>query len=294
MTPRCFICGGGTFDHVTPQYRRCTACGHETLAGGQTQAYIVNEKLEAPPAARASLLERFQGAVLERFSAGRPRGRLVDIGSGAGRFLARQGGKFQHCCGVEITPAAVEFARRKLGLTIVGDLAAVEGGIDVATAWHSLEHFPAPALGALLAGLQAKVRAGGCVIVSVPNAASFQYRCLRERSAFFDVPSHLHQFTPDSLGRLFQAHGFVCTGTAVSWPYNAFGWIQGLLNVALPGHNYLYYRLKRGHPRASVGRDLAGLLLLPAAGPLGLGLGLLEAARPARQAVLTCCFEKRA
>jgi len=294
MAPRCFICGGGAFDHVTPQYRRCTACGHETLAGDQAQAYIVNDALDAKPAARASVLERFQGAVLDRFLAGRRRGQLVDIGSGAGRFLAQQGRKFQRHCGVEITPASVEFAQKNLGLTIVGDIAAVGGDIDVATAWHSLEHFPEPALGALLDALRAKVPAGGCVIVSVPNAASFQYRLFRARYAFFDVPSHLHQFTPDSLARLFQAHGFVRTGTVTSWPYNIFGSIQALLNCAMPGHNYLYCRLKRGHPRASVARDLAGLGLLLVAGPLGLVLGLLEAAVPARQAVLTCCFEKRA
>jgi len=294
MTPRCFICGGDAFNEGTPQYRRCAACGHETLVCGQTQAYVVNDALDEKSAERASVLERFQGAVLDRFLAGRQRGQLVDIGSGAGRFLAQQGRKFQRHCGVEIMPASVEYSRKNFGLTIVGDIADVHGAIDVATAWHSLEHFPEPALVALLSALRAKIPAGGCVIVSVPNAASFQCRLFRERCAFFDVPSHLHQFTPDSLGRLFQGYGFGCTGTVTSWPYNVFGYVQALLNCAIPGHNYLYYRLKRGHPRASVARDLASLGLLPFAVPLGFLAGLLDAGVPAKQGVLTCRFEKRA
>jgi SAM-dependent methyltransferase len=294
MTEWCFICGNSRFVHGGPGYRRCVTCGHETLTAGQTQAYLVNDALEAPPAAGPSLLERFQGAVMDRFLAGQRRGQLVDIGAGAGRFLAQQAGRFERACGIEITPASVEYARTRLGLTIVGDITEVDGPIDVATAWHSLEHFPEPALLALLAALRAKMPAGGRVIVSVPNAASFQARLFRGHYAFHDVPGHLHQFTPGSLTRLFATHRFVRKGAVVSWPYNIFGAVQALLNCAMPGHNYLYYRLKRGHPRVSLARDLAGAGLLAVAGPVGGGLALLEAAAPVRQAVLTCCFERRA
>ena len=185
------------------------------------------------------------------------------------------------------------YAQNALGLRIHGDITAVDGPIDVATAWHSLEHFPESALVSLMEALRARVPAGGCVIVSVPSAASFQYRIFRRRFAFFDVPAHRHQFTPDSLARLFRAHGFSPAGRVVSWPYNIFGYIQGLLNCALPVHNHLYYRLKRGRPRRSLTHGLADLCLLPVAVPLGVLLGVLDAAVPSRQAVLTCCFERR-
>jgi len=175
----------------------------------------------------------------------------------------------------------------------VGDLDEVSGPVDVATAWHSFEHIPAAELTRLLATLRAKLAPGGCLIVSVPNAASFQCRWLGGNYAFHDAPGHVHQFTPDSLGRLLGAQGFRRTGAAVSWPYNLFGWVQGLLNVVMPGHNYIYYRLKRGYPRHSAARDLAGLVLVPLTLPVALGLGLLEAMRPERQAVLTWRFELR-
>lgn len=254
---------------------------------------MINDDLAAPPPDRPSWLGRFQGAVLEKFARGRPCGRLVDIGSGAGFFLHWQRRRFAHRLGIEISPRSVDHARNVLGLEIVGALADVAGSIDAATAWHSLEHIPAAALTNLLADLRAKLTPGGCVLVSVPNAASWQARWLGASYAFHDVPAHLHQFTPDSLERLFRAHGFVRTGAAFSWPYNLFGWVQGLMNLVVPGHNDLYHRLKRGRPRASLARDLAGLLLAPLVALPALPLTLLDALCPARQAVLTWRFEVR-
>ncbi|HUR60215.1 MAG TPA: class I SAM-dependent methyltransferase [Opitutaceae bacterium] len=293
MPSSCFICGGTAFARVTPQYRRCVTCGHETLTAHQAQAYMINDALTTKGIDHPSRLDRFQSAVLDRFARGQNRRQLVDIGSGSGKFLRLNGQKFARSTGVEITPEAVNFSQKELGLNIVADFAAVPGEIDAATAWHSLEHFPEPALLSLLEHLRAKIAPDGCVIVSVPNGASFQYRLFRTCYAFFDVPAHLQQFTPDSLERLFARHGFARSGTAVSWPYNVFGYVQGLLNLVIPGHNYLYYRLKRGRPRASLARDVASLCLVPLAAPVALALAVVEAAWPGRQAVLTCCFEKR-
>lgn len=293
MSNPCFICGGEAFDHSVPEYRRCLGCGHETFVGGTTPGFMVNDALKEEEVRRASFLDRFQGKILARFFGDRRKGLLVDVGSGSGKFLLHHGSGFAQRVGIEVSPASVKFSQNVLKLRILGDIRDVEGEIDAVTAWHSLEHFPASALGTLLAGLRAKLSAGGCIVVSVPNAASFQYRWFRGRYAFFDVPNHLQQFTPDSLRRLFAAHGFACTEEAISWPYNVFGYIQALLNCVMPGHNYLYYRLKRAAPRASAGRDLAGFCLLPLAAPLGGLLALLDAVFPARQGVLTWRFERR-
>jgi hypothetical protein len=293
METACFICGGTGFDHLTPQYRRCLRCGHETLAAPATQSLMLNEPLDAADAKRGSSLQRFQGAMLDRLLAGHSRHLLVDIGSGSGKFLFQQRAKFERHYGVEITPAAVAFSRETLGLTIVTSLAEVEGEIDAATAWHSLEHFPTPTLGSLLATLSAKMPAGARLIVSVPNGASFQYRLFRDHYAFFDVANHPQQFTSDSLGRLLAAHGFVRTHTVVSWPYNVFGYAQALLNFVMPGHNYAYNRLKRGAPSSSSALDVAMWCLLPIAAVTAVLLAVVDAVFPAKQGVLTCGFERR-
>jgi SAM-dependent methyltransferase len=293
MDPTCFICHGPDFDHLTPQYRRCLRCGHETQVAPAPQTLMLNETLRADVVRRGSSLERFQGAVLDRVLAGRPRRLLVDIGSGSGKFLYRQCRRFRRHCGIEITPAAIEFSRRELGLTIATGLAAVDGEIDAATAWHSFEHFPAPALEAFLADLGAKMPEGARLVVSVPNGGSFQYRLFRAHYAFFDLPNHPQQFTADSLLGLLAAHGFVRTHTFVSWPYNVFGYAQGFLNLVMPEHNYAYQRLKRGTASRSLARDLAAAALLPFVAPIAALLALVDACCPAQQGVLTYGFEKR-
>ena len=293
MAPPCFICHGTAYNQITPQYQRCRQCGHETLVVTGAQAYMLNDPLSTEDTRRVSFLDRFQDAVLDRFRRGAEGGLWVDIGSGSGKLLCRNRHKFAQARGVEVTPAAIEFSRRELGLDIVTDLSQVTGGIAFATAWHSLEHFPVEALESLLVNLQAKMPVGAHIIVSVPNGASFQYRLFRGHYAFFDIPNHLQQFTPDSLLHLFAAHGFSPAGRVVSWPYNIFGYAQAFLNLVMPGHNYMYYRLKRGAPSKSVLWDLAGLSLLPLIVPVSFCLALLEAVRPDRQSVLTWCFERR-
>jgi hypothetical protein len=294
MAASCFICSGVDFERFTAPYQRCRQCGHETLAVAAAQAYMLNDPLSVADVGRVSSLDRFQDAVLDRFCAGATGGQWVDIGAGSGKLLFRNRHKFARPCGLEITPAAVAFARDELGLTIATDPGEIAGEIAFATAWHSLEHFPTPALQAMLTTLHAKMPAGGRFIVSVPNGASWQYRLFREHYAFFDVPNHLQQFTPDSLGRLLAAHGFSRTHSVIAWPYNSFGYVQSLLNVILRDHNYLYYRLKRRTAAKSPLRDLANVVLLPLVLPFAAGLSLLDAVNPARQGVLTYCFENRA
>lgn len=293
MDAPCLICGGTRFEAGSPSYQRCATCGHERLAEVAQQTFIINDPLQPDAVRRDSVLDRFQGGVLDAMLAGLPvRRTLVDIGSGSGKFLLRHAAKFERAVGIEITPDAVNFSRNTLGLEIAADIATVSGEIDLATAWHSLEHFPPDALDTLLRQLAAKLAPHGRVIVSVPNAASFQARWYGGRFAFHDVPNHLHQFTPDSLRRLFDGHGFVCTRVITSWPYNFFGHVQGLLNCAGLPHNHFYYRAKRGRA-GSRGADILTAALLPLAVGPGLALGLFDAAAPARQGVLTWCFARK-
>jgi hypothetical protein len=292
-TASCFICGGDAFDCITPAYRRCVDCGHEIFSAHPDQTLILNETLDARPAMRASALERFQGAILARFISGLPRRQFVDIGSAGGRFLFQQRPHFERACGLEITPAAVEHSRNVLGVTVHVSIEEVPEPIDVATAWHSLEHFPPDALVQLLARLSEKMPAGARFIVSVPNGASFQYRLFRQHYAFFDVPNHMHQFTSDSLVRLLGAHGFVRRDAVISWPYNVFGYAQGLLNLVIPGHNVLYYRWKRGVRIGSAWAEIVSVVLLLPLAPLVALLSLLDVMFSKKQGVLTYVFEKR-
>ena len=253
---------------------------------------MVNDHLSEQEARRVTSLDRFKARTLCFFDIGMERKQLLDIGSGSGKFLLHNAGRYSRATGIEITPESVKFAREILTLDIVEEIQEVPGEISAATAWHSLEHIPEQRLLDLLDGLSHKMPAGGRVIVSVPNAASWQYRWFGRAYAFYDVPNHLHQFTLGSLGSLMQRFGFRQVAAVNSWPYNTFGYTQGLLNILTHTHNYLYYRLKRRSGKPSLLLDAVNALLLLLVVPAGWLFGWFDSLNLQRQGVITTCFEK--
>ena len=291
--PRCFVCGYSELKNRDSNYMRCGRCGHETLLEGQVQGYIVNEPLSMEDADSRTGLDRFKDRVLRRFDpAPPPNAMWVDVGAASGKYLYQNRSLYPKSLGLEITPSAVEFSRDVLGLKIAEDIKDLPEAMHVITAWHTLEHFPAAELERLLHALNAACDETARVIISVPNAGSFQYRWFGEAYPFYDVPNHLHQFTPESLDRLMKRFGFRKMRDAISWPYNTFGYIQGLLNLITGEHNYLYYRLKRRSRKASVWQDTMNTMLLPLVAPVGILLGFLDAWDPKLQGVITACYKK--
>jgi len=290
---RCFVCGGTEFESGTKDYHSCLNCGHETLVFTKEQFFIINDKLCEKEVCRITSLDRFKARTLSFFDNGIARKQLLDIGSASGKFLYHNAGRYTRATGIEITPESVKFSRQVLGLDIIEDIQEAPEEISVASAWHALEHIPEQHLLALLNGLSSKMAAGGRLLVSVPNGTSWQYRWFGKAYAYYDVPNHLHQFTPESLERLMKRYGFYQVATVRSWPYNIFGYTQSLLNVITKSHNYLYYRLKRRSRKPSLPLDLANGLLLIFVVPVSLLFGMVDAINLKRQGVITTCFEKR-
>ena len=106
------------------------------------------------------------------------------------------------------------------------------------------------------------------------------------------MPNHIHQFTPTSLDQLLARFGYKPISTIASWPYNTFGYTQGLLNILTGSHNYLYYLLKRQSLQPKPLLDLVNALLLPILVPTGWILGLLDTLNLKSQGVITACYEK--
>lgn len=290
MNAPCFICGGELRPARTAAYRRCAGCGHETLREGQRQQFILNDPPTLADTNRPTRLDRFKRSAL-RQALGRDKAVLADIGSATGRFLHQNRDLFDQGWGVEVTPEALDFSRRVLGLNVVEDVRELPENLTLITAWHSLEHVPAAVLPDMLALLAARLAPEGSFIVSVPNAQSNQYRWYGESYAYYDVPNHLHQFTHASLDALMRAAGFRRRAEIGSWTYNLFGHVQGLLNRLTGSHNYLYYRFKRKQGQRLPGQDLANALLLPAALGLGCLLTALDSLSHEKQGVITACFQ---
>jgi 2-polyprenyl-3-methyl-5-hydroxy-6-metoxy-1,4-benzoquinol methylase len=291
---RCFVCGGTEFENRTTDYRSCLNCGHEVLVSTKEQGFIINDNLSEKEVRRMTGVDRFKARTLSYFDSSLERKQLLDIGSASGKFLLHNACRYKRATGIEITPESLTFSRQVLGLNIIEDIQKVSEEISAATAWHSLEHIPEQHLQALLDSLSNKMTPGGRFVVSVPNGSSWQYRCFGKAYAYYDVPNHLHQFTPDSLDKLMQRFGFKHVATVNSWPYNTFGYTQSLLNVITHTHNYLYFRLKRRIRKPSITLDIVNGLLLIVCVPAGWLLGLADTVNLKNQGVITACFEKKA
>jgi SAM-dependent methyltransferase len=102
----------------------------------------------------------------------RARARLLDVACGAGSFLARAAERGLDVVGIDVSPTAIELARKRLPDVElhVGDaeqLPFPDSSFDFVTCLGSLEHFPSPGRGA--AEIARVMRADGRALVFVPN-----------------------------------------------------------------------------------------------------------------------------
>ncbi|WP_322802451.1 class I SAM-dependent methyltransferase [Thermoflexus sp.] len=136
------------------------------------------------------------------------RGCLLDIGCADGYFLELARADGWEVMGVEISEEMASKASGRLSIPIVTSvdgLPPVE--LDVITMWEVLEHLPDPV--AQLQRLVQRLRPGGFLMLSTPNAGHWQ--ALREPETWtaYRPPAHLVLFTADSLRLALEKAGLV-------------------------------------------------------------------------------------
>lgn len=229
----CPCCSGPVRDRDRPvtilgmTYVRCPACGHafvrtapapdalaahfaddEGLAGVYTDpaaleirmAQIVRPKLEWVRSAAA------------RF--GRGSRSVVDVGAGAGHFVAAAAAAGLDATGYEISRASCRFAREALGVDLVnGDVTTAEppgAPADVVTMWGVLEYVPDPR--AFTAHAARFLADDGLLVVEVPRAdalsAAVQAALPEMVWRHMEPTSHLNVFSDASLATLLWDAGF--------------------------------------------------------------------------------------
>jgi 2-polyprenyl-3-methyl-5-hydroxy-6-metoxy-1,4-benzoquinol methylase len=142
---------------------------------------------------------------------GRRRGRLLDVGCGAGLFLKHMQQLGWEVSGVEPDPNAAGIARRNLGhdRVVTGDLGQVElaaESFDAITLSHVIEHVPDPA--ETLAICRRLLEPSGRLVLTTPNSESLGARHFGRTWVHWDPPRHLQVFNARTLSQLTREAGF--------------------------------------------------------------------------------------
>jgi SAM-dependent methyltransferase len=258
----CVACGSAHFSIVsansaTFRLRRCEQCGtaitdpkpsSEKLEASYSQSYYGLENVkfvslvEGVVAWITQLRARWIHQKLKAHS------RILEIGCGRGLLLGALARLGHECHGTERSSLAAKRAQRIVGVKVytapLDHCNLEKESFDLVVLWHVLEHLERP--GQTLAQVFEFLRAGGMLLLEVPNLSSFQSRLAGKHWLHLDIERHLFHFTPDGLTRLVEAAGFSVTEQRTfSWEQCPFGVLQSLLNSLGLGSDRIYKLLKR-------------------------------------------------
>jgi len=181
-TGKCPTCGSETVETAfEPDIGRCANCRVYFRSPRPTQneiarSYDTGETFTAwqrEEPARAKMWER-RATLVRRFRSG---GKLLDIGTGDGRFLRAARTHGYQVTGTELSAEGASYARKDgfdIRLGQVMDIELPRENFDIITIWHVLEHVPNP--GELLHRMHALLKPGGILIVAVPNEENYFVR----------------------------------------------------------------------------------------------------------------------
>jgi len=136
-------------------------------------------------------------------------GCLLEIGCASGSFLAYMANQGWDVSGIEISPIAASSARQ-FGLKVhCGPISSVprpEKPYDLIVGWMVFEHLHQPL--EELARLGRWLKDDGVLVLSIPNAASFEFRIFKDAWFALQLPTHLFHYTPESIRMILAKGGF--------------------------------------------------------------------------------------
>ena len=247
---RCVLCGSWTsrlsYTKFGLDIVRCAECAlrfvnprypKEVVWQRYSEKYFVDEYLPANGVFDGTVNHQRNlarhGATLALLESELGRtGRLLDIGSGAGLFLAAAAQRSWSGIGVELSSTGVEFARTKLGVDArqgtAESVISLGETFDVVTMFDVIEHLYNPV--EVLRLSRSVLKQGGLIMVSTPNYDALSRLVLGEDWAILSPLEHLYYFTAKTLQRAFLAAGY--SSSRVYREHD--GW--GLLETMNPHH----------------------------------------------------------
>jgi SAM-dependent methyltransferase len=173
---------------------------------------------------------------------------VLDVGCGNGGFLVQMKQMGFVVEGTEWSAQSAARVANEAGITIhVGDLLSLnlpEQSFDLITLWHVFEHLRDPH--STLQAIHRLLKPGGRLIMSMPNAESWQARRFGPHWFHHDPPRHLFAFGVQSLKNLLERDGFEIERISRwSLEQNPYGFVQSWLNAR--GYHDAACRIKGLH-----------------------------------------------
>ena len=181
-----------------------------------------------------------------------PRGRIADVGGGLGFFAAAASRRGWDATLIEPVTQATAYAREVLGVTAVNagvdHLGSVAEPFDVVALQHVLEHFRQPL--EILRSIRPAIRAGGALLVEVPNLGSLGRRLDGDDWMGWQAGEHIHLFDRGTLADLVRRAGYrveVVDTFVPGWPGlvpEGYAHFLGLVRLL---HRAVRYRRRLTH-----------------------------------------------
>lgn len=137
-------------------------------------------------------------------------GRIVDYGAGTGYFARAMHKKGWEVTAIEKSAQAREFSKEQFGFEMLPEEALKEiesNSVDVVTLWHVMEHIQQ--IDAFWEEMKRILEETGIAIIAVPNCISYDADNYGEHWAAYDVPRHLWHFSPSTMMKMGEKHGFI-------------------------------------------------------------------------------------
>ncbi len=226
----CPLCGGSSRqwlfeDRGFPGWR-CRNCEHVYISPRPSEDWLMREiyatgghesrAISSEAALNETLQENYDSVAHVIAKAMPQRGKLLDVGTGYGGFLARAAEDGWQIHGVEPSDVQCEAAQERLG-----DQAKIWRGafdrvdilpasMDCIVLLDSIEHTVDPV--GTCKRAQELLRPGGCLVLRWPQmlfVAQWKRRLGLPRPLTIGAPIHLHDFNRKSIERLMSEAGFV-------------------------------------------------------------------------------------
>jgi len=209
---------------------KCRRCGLQYL-NPRLRADVVIEGYSSGSdelfVSQAAGRERTFARSLKMIERIRPqRGRLLDVGTAGGSFLAVAKRAGWDVAGCEPNRWLCAWANGHYGLHVVpgtlSDMNLAPDSFDVVTLWDVLEHTPDPR--ASLAECKRVLKQSGLLVVNYPDIESLVSRLMGRRWVFL-LSVHLYYFTGKTLPRMLAELGFRVVQRRRHWQTLELGYI---------------------------------------------------------------------